>query len=753
MNRPTIALCCIMRDEIHHIKPMLESVAGCFDEIWLTDTGSVDGTLEWAKSDEASRITGCPVHVKQFVWVNDFAAARNYSMEGVKTDFVMWMDLDDALSDKEAFKKWRDNVMILSDYWMVPYNYAFDANRRPACTFLRERVIKTAKKFTWQYFIHEGMIAGEPVQANCVTNWAVDHRRNDEDYKKDYERNVSMLEDRAKKEELPPRLQWYYGKELHDKGRFAEAYTWLDRVVDNPKLELHDRTLCYEYLVRSCLQRFFKEELHKQPHERDLRLVVKAQQLALMGLALAPMRAEFFCLVGDCLVQQGKEVEALPMYTAAAACVKPKGQTGFLFINHAAYDYVPLNAISMIKYKMGDLDGAIWQASEAFKKFQDPSTSELLQQFLNLKQRLDKHGATKKVLTDEVVFTCVPNSHPYAFDEEVYETKGIGGSETALVEVARLIREQTGRPVTVFNTRESEKVCSSGVVYKPAHTMYDYFTEHEPALHIAWRHNMKVTDAKTFLWCHDLYTPGAEVKDVYDKHICLSEFHKNYVQVLQQIPDHKIHISRNGVNRARFLTDIRKNENKIIWPNSPDRGLERAIDIVERARKVKPDLELHVFYGLDNLYKYGQKEKADKLKALIDERPWVKYVGNVDQARLAREMQESVVWLYPANFIETFCITAVEALYARCFGLVREIGALKDTVRPFHEKGYARLLFSDAETDKERQFWTDQLLEVLESRAWEKIKPHEFNYDWAGVAEDFLKLAGLDAQKETELRV
>ena len=96
MNRPSVTLCCIMKDEIKHIKEMLESVSGCFDHIILTDTGSTDGTLAFATSPEASEIAKCLVTVKNFEWCDDFAKARNFSMEGVVTDYVMWRDLDDS---------------------------------------------------------------------------------------------------------------------------------------------------------------------------------------------------------------------------------------------------------------------------------------------------------------------------------------------------------------------------------------------------------------------------------------------------------------------------------------------------------------------------------------------------------------------------------------------------------------------------------------------------------------------------------
>jgi glycosyltransferase involved in cell wall biosynthesis len=747
MNRPTITLACIMKDEINHIKEMLRSVHGCFDEVHLTDTGSTDGTLEFARSQIASDLAGCPVKVLEFTWIDDFAAARNHSMSEVKTDFVMWMDLDDRMSDVDSFKQWRDHVMLLADFWLAPYHYAKNDKGDPVCTFIRERVIRTKKKFSWKYFIHEGMIADEHVEASFVNSWWIVHERTKEDYEKDYLRNVSILEKRAKKEELPTRLKWYHGKELFDKQKWAEAYVWLDQVVDRPELELHDRILCFEYLVRSSIQRFHNEESHKA--QKNYSLLVKALSLCMQATILAPHRAEFWCLAGDCYVLMSRPNDALPMFGAAIKCQRPgANDASFIFANADAYEYVPRNQIARIQFQQGDLNGAILTAKESLMRYPHPETEELIKQFTEMKLKIKEIEGGDKVDTDEVVFSCIPGSHPYEFDGEVYRQKGIGGSETALVEVAEWMTKLTHRKIIVFNTREQAKNIN-GVEYRPAQQMHDYFKVFKPGVHIAWRHNVKLTDAPTYLWCHDLYTPGGEVHKNYVKHLCLSDFHKNYVQVQQKIPTEKIHITRNGVDINRFNGFVAKNENKIVFPSSPDRGLDRAILIIEEARKTKPDLELHAYYGLDNMKKMGGKfgEMAVRLEEMMKSRPWVKYHGNVDQKTLAREMKEAVVWLYPANFIESFCITAIESVFAQCFGLVREIGALKNTVKPFHDKGWAKLLYLNAETDEERAIWAKELIEVLDRKPWLQINPKEFDYSWKGVALDFMNLMGIEKKE------
>ena len=54
MNRPTLALCCILKDEIKNLPQLLSSVKDCFDEIHLTDTGSTDGSIEWIQTQNRS---------------------------------------------------------------------------------------------------------------------------------------------------------------------------------------------------------------------------------------------------------------------------------------------------------------------------------------------------------------------------------------------------------------------------------------------------------------------------------------------------------------------------------------------------------------------------------------------------------------------------------------------------------------------------------------------------------------------------
>ena len=71
-------------------------MAGLFDEIVVVDTGSKDRTREIAREFGA--------RVFDFVWVDDFAAARNAALARATGDYAFWLDADDVIDPPEREK-------------------------------------------------------------------------------------------------------------------------------------------------------------------------------------------------------------------------------------------------------------------------------------------------------------------------------------------------------------------------------------------------------------------------------------------------------------------------------------------------------------------------------------------------------------------------------------------------------------------------------------------------------------------------
>jgi tetratricopeptide (TPR) repeat protein len=99
-DRPTVSLCLITRDEARNLPRVVESVRGLATEIIVVDTGSTDDTIRIAQRLKAN--------VVSIPWQDDFAAARNYSLQLATGDWVLVLDADDELM--------RESVPALADW-------------------------------------------------------------------------------------------------------------------------------------------------------------------------------------------------------------------------------------------------------------------------------------------------------------------------------------------------------------------------------------------------------------------------------------------------------------------------------------------------------------------------------------------------------------------------------------------------------------------------------------------------------------
>jgi glycosyltransferase involved in cell wall biosynthesis len=295
--------------------------------------------------------------------------------------------------------------------------------------------------------------------------------------------------------------------------------------------------------------------------------------------------------------------------------------------------------------------------------------------------------------------------------------------------------------VLVFQQRKQRDVMPSGVEYVPVSEALPYFQNIEPAVHIGWRHPSRLTKAKSYVWCHDLQCPGAEGGKSFDKIIALSEFHKEYLKETQQIPEEKILLGSNGINPDDFPREKKeKDPLKIIFSSSPDRGLVQAIDIVKKAREISGlDLKLHCFYGFENMRKSGQGAWADNIEAHVKAHDFVTHHGQVSKKELLSHFADSAVWLYVNDFIETYCITALEAMYSGCWSIFRDTGALKYTMKPAIERGMCDMIQGTVPQDPASMgIWANALVEAVIDKKYKGVNiPIE--QTWEKVADHFLQ--------------
>jgi tetratricopeptide (TPR) repeat protein len=84
-----LSLCMIVRDEEEMLERCLISVADAVDQIVVVDTGSVDRSVEIARSFGAEVI--------DFGWTGSFAEARNVSLDAAECEWILFLDADEVL--------------------------------------------------------------------------------------------------------------------------------------------------------------------------------------------------------------------------------------------------------------------------------------------------------------------------------------------------------------------------------------------------------------------------------------------------------------------------------------------------------------------------------------------------------------------------------------------------------------------------------------------------------------------------------
>lgn len=352
-----ISLCMIVKNEEKTLGRCLDSVQDIVDEIIIVDTGSQDNTKKIALKYTPK--------VYDFEWIDDFSAARNYSFYKATMEYIMWLDADDVLLDidRAKLKQLKKTMDPSFDVVMMKYNLGTDHENNPICTFMRERLLKRTKGFTWNDPIHEyikfdGKILNTDI---CVT-----HKR----MRGKSDRNLKIFEKMiAEGKELSHRNKFYYARELFLNGSFKEAITYYNEflntsggLISNYVDASIDMANCYRRLEddKNVLRALLRSFEHDAP------------------------RAEICCQIGFYYKQKQDYATAIFWYDIASKIKKPVNQWGAVL--HDFYDFLPNMELSSCYFHIGNLDMAIKYNDIAAEFMPDnPMTKQNAEYFQKLK--------------------------------------------------------------------------------------------------------------------------------------------------------------------------------------------------------------------------------------------------------------------------------------------------------------------------------------------------------------------------------
>lgn len=139
--------CLIVKNEEKHLERCLKSLVNKVDEIVVVDTGSTDKTKEIAREYTEK--------VFEYEWKNDFAAARNYSLEKATGDWILVIDADEELvSPREALEKVALQYTDRPVVYLVQINSVNDADGSYTRSYTT-RFFPNAPSIRFHYPIHE----------------------------------------------------------------------------------------------------------------------------------------------------------------------------------------------------------------------------------------------------------------------------------------------------------------------------------------------------------------------------------------------------------------------------------------------------------------------------------------------------------------------------------------------------------------------------------------------------------------------
>lgn len=263
-----ISLCMIIKNEEKYLSECLESVKNAVDEIIVVDTGSTDNSIDIAKNYGA--------RIFQFEWINDFSAARNYSIEQATSDWILYLDADERLDSSSITELKR----LTSTKQKVVYNcvvrnidstYGHDNSNRYPRLFPNNVGIKFEGKVHEQ--ISNSLIENEiEIKNSSILIIHIGYNISTEEKRKKAERNLALLLQEYSTNKSPY-IAYQLGLTYQILNDYDNAINYLKIAGENIKLERNLRAICYTQMA------FILHQSHKvQEAEKNILLATKLDE-------------------------------------------------------------------------------------------------------------------------------------------------------------------------------------------------------------------------------------------------------------------------------------------------------------------------------------------------------------------------------------------------------------------------------------------------------------------------------------------
>jgi glycosyltransferase involved in cell wall biosynthesis len=234
----------IVKNEERFIINCLQHALPLVDEMIIVDTGSTDSTISLIKEFPF------PIELRNFPWIDNFAAARNESIRGASGHWIMPLDADEVLTcDPQKLRDFLETAQ--QDAYIIPMNHHYTAE---IFQFGKEN-IRLFRNVNVSYAgaIHEQLVGHKSVGLLEEQVAFIDHygyTTDVVDAKEKRTRNSSILRSILKQNPKSTSTLFYLGREYKAAGDHATALRLILRTLPNLKDNFVLRTMALQDIVQ-----------------------------------------------------------------------------------------------------------------------------------------------------------------------------------------------------------------------------------------------------------------------------------------------------------------------------------------------------------------------------------------------------------------------------------------------------------------------------------------------------------------------
>lgn len=720
----SLELCMIVKDSGDKIVSTLHSWKSVISYWTILDTGSTDNTKELIKKtlngvpgtlyeepnsnfyfdcfgdkevyDKIVKLHGSPAF--------NFAKARNRALDLCKRncDFIACIDDTYHLVGARDFQSKLGHLKSHhnSNAFVLDIR-SFNVDGKPNSSAISLRIIKSSKQYRWEFPIHEILSIGTDTALNLTLGDDVYIKDIVDQYHAErslqrFRKDIIVLDKCFQITEdidLKARYAYHGVQTILILGNEEEIKFWLKRRIDTcskTHVDLYHTLYMYSKYTGDTFYAQQAIEMYSNKLEAYYELATILFKKRLANSAFAYLKYAFD--------QTLHNADAIRYHSYHFAMQQMLINLAF----HFGQGDIARRSIHYLQYVYGstynsELSQSI-QICRELNVWRELDKNEFESQRKQIELKVNTSG--KKIIA---FITGPAITGPWDGNSLT-----VRGSETSVIKLAEKIAADHSDEYDVFvycetpkyNLEENAERKINNVIYRDHMAFWEYIKSNAVDYVICVRtieYFIRLTEYQEtirnyYFWCHDAAIPTSTIRYnqiAMRKFIFLTNFHQDLILNGMPIDKKYCAIIPNAIDIELLAKHKWPNKvaNRFIYSSDANRGLYELVSLFPLIRKLLPNATLHIYCDLNktDLECFPQEHQAEGKKKLqfikdFTKHNYVKAHGRTDKISLYKGFAEAEYWFYPTGFIETFCITALEAQYFKCKIITSDLGALQETV-------------------------------------------------------------------------